>query len=139
MANESVAMLLASKLGELIHPGDDKNPATVLSLPGFRTTGGMPPQLAEEVANQAKLVAEAIVATIEDGGSVILPKEQYRKIVAAAEAVPQPPRRQPKLACSACQTALFSLNVDADNPSVNGPMFLEALGHLSTACPHTPS
>jgi len=142
MSNTAVAQMLAVKLAEgLVHPGDDNTPATVLQLPGFRTVG-MPPQLAEQVTDYAKLISEAIVATIEDDGSAIVPASELAQIRKAVAEMTEPVTvRVIRVNCTVCGNFLFSMNTDPTNPNpgVNGPYFLGQLQAIPAECPHTPS
>jgi len=111
MTNVAVAQMLAGKLSEgLIHPGDDTTPARVLVLPGFRTVG-MPEAMAVEVNDYAKLIAEAIVATIVDDGSAIVPAEELALIRKAMDVAEPPTQQVVRVTCAVCQSFLFSVNV----------------------------
>lgn len=139
MSNTAVAQMLAVKLSEgLIHPGDAKNPATVLQLPGFRTVG-MPAQLAEQMTDYAKLIGEAIVATIEDDGSAIVSAAELTQVREMLKMTEPVTAQVIRVNCTVCGNFLFSMNINPGNPTpgVNGPYFLGQLQSIPIDCPHT--
>lgn len=136
--NQAVARLLAGKLSEgFVHPGDDKSPATVLVLPGFRTVG-MPAPMAEQISDYATLIGEAIVATIEDDGNAIVSAAELAQIRERLDMTTPPAQHTIRVECAVCGTFMFSLNVAVDNPKINGPYFLTEMTKLTVDCPHTP-
>lgn len=141
MSNTAVAETLARALAEgLIHPGDENNPATSLILPGFRTTG-MPEPMAEQINDYAKLISEAIVATIEGGGSAIVPAGELAEIRERLTTMEPTTAQVLRVNCTVCGNFLFSMNVNPTNPTpgVNGPYFLGQLQSIPAECPHTPA
>lgn len=140
MTNAALAQRLAGKLSEgLVHPGDDRSPATVLVLPGFRTTG-MPAPMAEQINDHAKLISEAIIATIESDGSAIVPAGELAEIRERLKMTEPVGPRPVRVNCTVCGNFLFQMTIDPSNPApgVNGPYFLQQLQSISADCPHTP-
>ncbi|SRX93575.1 hypothetical protein MSP7336_01814 [Mycobacterium shimoidei] len=144
MPDAAIADLIARSLPELTHPGDGKSGPIVLPLPMFRTSA-MPREMAEQFAKDAglpspdiaRLVAEAIVHVIESGNKTIVDNAELTQLRADAAAGLER-HRQPQVCCSACHQPLFRINVDTDRPTISGPHFIETIGKLSVACPHTP-
>lgn len=134
------AELIAAHLAQgLVHPGDGKPIA--LPLPMFQTSA-IPPEMAEEFANQAglptaditKLTAEAIVHLLESNGLAIIDQAELDQLRTDAQEVTAR-HRQPRITCT-CGQFLFSLNVDTEKPTINGPKLIKALGQLKPECPH---
>lgn len=134
------AELIAQHLAKgLVHPGDGKPFA--LPLPMFQTTA-LPPEMAEEFADQAglptanipQLTAEAIVHLLEQNGYTILDSTEFEQLVLDATEITGR-HRQPRITCT-CGQFLFSLNIDTEKPTVNGPKLITALGSLKPECPH---
>lgn len=88
-------------------------------------------------ADVAGLVAEAIVHLIEtEGDSEIVPKSQLRQLSTASQAGTERHRRI-RLNCTLCGNPIIAqMNVDTQNPSINGPYFLELMQKINPACPH---
>lgn len=134
---ELIAQHLATGL---VHPGDGKPVA--LPLPMFQTSA-IPPEMADEFANQAglpssditKLTAEAIVHLLERNGLTILDSTELQQLRADATEVTGR-HRQPRITCKQCGGFLMSLNIDADKPTVNGPKLIAAIRQLAPECPH---
>jgi hypothetical protein len=136
MTNKKIADLISNGLRTgLIHPGRDGSPPTPVLLPMFRTTG-MPPELAELADETANLLAEAIVALIEEG-SEIIDKEQAVEFRVADEAAP---RRQVTVHCRCDKTRTDPLAVltVTNSPSVviDGKTLIKGLSDRSIDCPH---
>lgn len=124
MLNERIATLLAERLpGGLWHPGDPSidQPPKMIPLPGLASSG-IPPEMAEHFAQEAglpsanvpKLVAEAIVNTIEtDGQTEMIPRaelEQLRSDAATFEASP-PAGQMVTVVCTGCRAPLLELSL----------------------------
>lgn len=145
MPNADVIGIIAADLAQgIVHPGDGRTGPIVLPLPMFRTAN-IPPQAAQHFAQQAglphpdiaRLTAEAIVHTVETKGWAHIQQNELEKLRLAA--APEPAGRMTlPFKCAVCHNTLFRLNVDVNNPIVNGPHLLEQLSKLTTPCPHTP-
>jgi hypothetical protein len=147
LSNEPIADLIASRLPNLVHPGDEQTKAFCIPLPMFRAAAAIPPEQAEQfaaaanlpTADVAKLTAEAVVSLIEtEGASEIVPKTELAELRTIADTTEPPKHRQPRVCCNVCGKPLFRINVDTENPKVAGKQFLEALATLDPDCPHTP-
>ncbi|MCV7100066.1 hypothetical protein [Mycobacterium palustre] len=147
MPNQDVSNLIARRLGEgLTHPGDGKSGPVVLPLPMFRATT-IPRAQAEHFAaqaglpgpNVAQLTGEAIVHSVEQDGWAFIRQTELEQLREAAAGKPPPSGRMTlQFSCNVCHNRLFRLNVDVNNPAVNGPHLLEQLSKLTAGCPHTP-
>jgi phage gp45-like len=136
MSNQKAADLIAANLGQLVHPGDGQSPAVVVPLAGYRTAG-MPPEMADMMNANAKLIGESIVYLLESNGMQIVATSEIDQVRAAF--AQQPPATQPvKVSCQACTNMLFTFTMDNTTVtgSVNGPYFLQQMRNLNEACPH---
>jgi hypothetical protein len=144
MPNRQVADLIARRLPELVHPGDAQTPAMVLPLPMFRQQA-LPPEMAEHFAKEAgfpkanvnMLVAEAIVSLIETEGEIeLVTRPELAKLRLDATSGMER-NRQVKLTCRLCGNPIINkMNVDTNNPTVDGVRFLTALQKMNKSCPH---
>lgn len=130
--------LIATNLAQgLVHPGDGKPVA--LPLPMFQTSA-IPPEMAEEFANQAglptaditKLTAEAIVHLLEQNGLTIIDQAELDQLRTDATEVTAR-HRQPRIHCR-CGQFLMSLNIDTEKPTIDGPKLIQALRALDPDC-----
>lgn len=142
MPNQKMAELLATKLREgITHPGDPATemPARVITLPVFRTVG-LPKEVAEQVDLTVKLLAEAIVHTIEvDGEGEIAPRAELANIRANAENAASEVRMMAvHCRCDGKrQDPLLMLAVTNEAQiTVDGKQVLGALSQRSIECPH---
>jgi hypothetical protein len=146
MTNAPIAELIASRLPNLVHPGDENTKPFSIPLPMFATSAAIPPEMADEFANQAglptadvaKVTAEAIVGLIEgEGASRIIGAAELDELRATAE-VERTKHRQPQLRCRSCNAPLLRLNVDTTNPVIDGKQLIAGLSALNPDCPHGP-
>lgn len=137
VSNAAAAVLIADNLGRLVHPGDGRSPAMVVPLIGYRTTA-MPDEYAEQMRGSAKLVGEAIVHTIESGGYSIVSTAELAELRKQAKSGVDR-HRHIGLTCTHCRNPIVKrINIDVENPTVNGPHFIEQMHSLHAACPHHP-
>lgn len=138
MTNQTITDRIAQALPQLVHPGDGKNGPIPLPGPMFRTNN-IPTEQAKQFAEDAglpsadiaRLYAEAITALIETDHE-LLPKTDAEQLRAdAASGVDR--HRQPRIHCH-CGQFLFSVNIDSQHPTVNGPELIKALSHMSADC-----
>ncbi|MGV0634479.1 hypothetical protein ABQE69_09110 [Mycolicibacillus trivialis] len=131
--------LIATNLAQgLVHPGDGKPIA--LPLPMFQTAA-IPPDMAREFADQAglpdaniaKLTAEAIVHLLGQNGYTVIDQAELDQLRTDATEVTGR-HRQPRVHCRTCSEFLFSVNVDAEKPTVDGPKFIRAIHGMSDDC-----
>lgn len=148
MPNESVSNLVARKLGELSHPGDETTGGPiVVPLMGYRTAGMSPEQIeAFGMDKNARLVGEAIVHTIEqDGWEIVSAAElgRLRQLAAQAETGQATLPPYMSLHCNMCQSTadqfLLRLPANADQTyRVDVKNLIRSIGSLNPECPHTP-
>ena len=138
MPNKKIADLISKTLrdGNLVHPGRDGGPPTPIALPMFRTAG-MPPEMAELVSNTADLLAEVLVAVIEnEGDSEIVDRER----AALLDVPDETPRKVVTVHCRCDKTGRDPLLVlNATNRSritVDGKQLLKGLIGRDIECPH---
>lgn len=133
---QAINTLIASRLGDLTYPGDEKNPAFGLPLPMFRTIG-QPAEAAEAYDTLAKLTAASITHLIEtDGGVTMVPNGELAALRAAAAANEHLRHRQARIYCH-CGADLGKLNItdfDTDHPKVAGSAFIKHMHALSPEC-----
>lgn len=142
MPNQKMAELLARKLREgITHPGDPATqmPPRVIALPVFRTAG-LPKEVAQQVDVTVKLLAEAIVHTIEvDGEGEIAPRAELESMRANAEDAAQD-LRMLAVHCRCdgrYQDPLLMLTVTNESHIViDGKQVLGALQQRAVECPH---
>lgn len=138
--NEPITALIAEALPNLTHPGTGSGPI-LLPIPALRSTANLPPEVAEEFAAEAglpssdmpRLVAEAIVALIEDQHEIV-PRSQLDTL--RRSATPVEPLRQVDVHCH-CGARLFGVQIkdgDTNSPKVNGAALIAAVKSLSPEC-----
>lgn len=142
MPDAALVDRIAPELGQLEHPGDGKHEPRPLVLPIFRANA-VPPEMRDQFASEAglptsdinRLVVEAIIALIEQTHTLVPNAEA----AVMRQAVTENPARQRQLGvvCRSCGNPLFRVNVDVENPRVDGKQLLNALGTLNPDCPHT--
>lgn len=134
------AELIAAHLAQgLVHPGDGKPIA--LPLPMFQTAA-IPADMAREFADQAglpdaniaKLTGEAIEHLLRENDVPVDRTESEFKELEAKAAEVTGRHRQPRVHCRTCSEFLFSVNVDAEKPTVDGPKFIRAIHGMSDDC-----
>lgn len=135
----TITDLIASRMGNLVYPGDEKNPPFGIPLPMFRTDG-QPAAAVEGYVVLAKLTAAAIVHLIETegapGGISLMPNTELAQLRAAAGANEQLRHRQPKITCQ-CGSGQFQVNIrdfDTDHPKVYLPALIKTLSTMSPEC-----
>lgn len=136
---DPIAQLIADNLPALIHPGDGKSGPIPLPLPMFRTSA-IPPGMAQEMAKEAglpsfdiaKLTAEALSALFNTNGWAFIQQAELTQLRADATAGIER-HRQPEVRCQ-CGTHLFTVDIDADRPIVNGPQLIKAMQQLDPDC-----
>ena len=139
-AVEIIAQALA---GGLTHPGDEKTGAIVLPLPMFRTSN-IPPEMAAHFAQEAglphadiaRLTAEAIVHTLNQGGIETVNGAELTRLRTVDTAAEPDRKRSPMFTCH-CGAPLFRTNVtdlDTDKPKVFGNQLITALQQLHPDC-----
>lgn len=146
MPNDRIVDLLASALPGLTHPGKDGAGSIQLPVAAFRAANTLPPQIAEQFAQDAglpsadmpRLFAEAIVYAIESGGDCeIVPRAEMAALRANASATGKAaPLRQVEMHCN-CGAKLFGAQLrdaDTDKPKLSGPALITALRQLSPEC-----
>lgn len=142
MPNQKIVDLLANKLREgITHPGDPAReiPPRVIQLPVFRTVG-LPKEVADQVDATVKLLAEAVVHTIEvDGEGEIAPKVELANMRANADNA----RADLRMVAVHCrcdgrrEDPLVMLTVTNESQVVvDGKQILGALVTRSVECPH---
>lgn len=136
--NRDAATLIAQGLRDgLVHPGDGTTKPIALPLPAFRTTG-MPPELAEQVDKTTTLIAEAIIALIEQHTAMI-DKTELAALRTAAELAEAQPSPTIAVHCR-CDTTrrnpLLRLRVQGDVAVIDGRQLLTGLARRSADCPH---
>jgi|GEM_PF-5139527 len=137
MINKKIAERIANALreGTLVHPGTEERPPTPVVLSIFRTTG-MPPEMVELAEGTANLLAEAVVALIEEEHEIIEKGQATEMRVANAAT----PHRVVTVHCG-CDTQrtdpLAVLTV-TNNPhvTVSGKQLIEGLANREPECPH---
>jgi hypothetical protein len=132
MPNSKLAKLISQRMSTgLPYPGDayTKQQPMIIALPAFRTAG-LPPQLADQVANTVELVGQAIIHLIEtEGDSVIIGRGELN----ALRAADQGPGVPLTVMCRACNKPMLWLTI------TNGRAVIDPrlLGGVNTVCPHT--
>lgn len=138
MSNKKIADSIANALrsGTLVHPGRDGGEATPVVLPMFRTEG-MPSEMAELVEGTAQLMAEAIVAHIEQT-SEIIDTDQLEALRLASDTTPV---RQIAVHCR-CDTgradplAILSVAPGGTHAIIDAKPLIKGLAARSVECPH---
>lgn len=139
MINEAVAQLIAENLPHLVHPGGDKGPIP-LALPMFRNSA-IPADAAKQMAAEAglpsldvtTLTAEAIAHLLDEHGyDLTITKTEVAQLRTDAAAGIQR-HRTPQIHCT-CGTPLFNVDIDADNPTINGPALIRELAKREPEC-----
>lgn len=145
-AVEIIAQALA---GGLTHPGtfgptgQSISGAIVLPLPMFRTSN-IPPEMAAHFAQEAglphadiaRLTAEAIVHTLNQGGIETVTGAELTRLRAVDTAAEPDRKRSPMFTCH-CDVPLFRTNVtdlDTDKPKVFGNQLITAIQKLHPDC-----
>ena len=135
MTNKKIADSIANGLrsGTLVHPGRDGGEATPVVLPMFRTAG-MAPEVAKLVEGTAELIAEAIVAHIEEEHDIV------------EKGFTPPPDDDPDSVrvvtvhchCDAARTKPLAALTVTPSPHVvvDGKALIKGLSDRSAECPH---
>lgn len=143
MPDTALVERIAPQLGQLEHPGDGTHEPRPIVLPIFRHNA-VPPEMREQFANEAglptsdinRLVVEAIIALIEQTHQLVPNAEAATMRQAVTE---NPARhRQLGVVCRVCGNPIFRINVDVENPRVDGKQFIGVLATLNSECPHAP-
>lgn len=140
MPNERIVNLIATQLPDLTHPGDG-NGSIALPVSAFRATNSLPPEVAQQFAQDAglphsdipRLVAEAIVHLIEvEADSDIVPRAELRRMRTVSTADLNP---EVQVMCN-CGVPLFTayLRNDDGKLRVAGPQLIKAMRALGTEC-----
>lgn len=120
-----------------IHPGDPKRGTkpTPIMLP-FGGTPGMPPEMVDLLDGTAKLLAECIVALIEQDGEVVERDELRALRYTAADTALNPLGTPVYCRCNKVDPLLVLTILDPTRAVVDGPAVLRALHQRTIECPH---
>lgn len=143
MADERVKRILEEKLRDgFLHPGDPERdvPPTPILLP-FRPPRGAPKEMSDLMNGTVTLLAECIVAAIEnDAECEIVPRAEAATMRRAVGEGPEGPMVTPVFCrCdSKRENPLAMLTVtDPDGPIIiDGPTMLRGLHRRGVNCPH---
>lgn len=142
MPNQRIADLIAAKLRDgVTHPGDMAAGVVgrVVQLPVFRTAG-LPKEVAEQVDATVKVLAEAIVHTIEvDGDSEIVPRTEVsglRTSVENAAAGLRPVTVHCRCDGNRRDPLIVLMMTNDSQIIVDGKQLLGGLVKRSPECPH---
>lgn len=141
MPNRQIEELIAERLRTgIVHPGDRGRgiAPTPIALP-FGAKPGMPKEMADLMDGTVKLLAEAIVHTIEkDGDCEIVPRSEVRGLRRAVG--DEPIRAMLPVHCH-CDTTLSEplmvlTVIDPEHITVDGPALITGLAKRKSTCPH---
>jgi hypothetical protein len=139
MTNQAMIDKIANALSEntFVHPGDEKRglkPRPII-LP-FKAQAGMPKEMADLMSETTKLLAECIIASIEEDCE-ITPKKDARALRrAAGKGDPNPLATPVFCQCNATEPLMYLTITDPESITVFGPALVEAIHGRAVKCPH---